>query len=62
MKKISILHFSQVSGGGVEKYIKLFLKYSFEIKITPIKVIPVTINHIYKSFGTALIGTAPITK
>lgn len=28
MKKISILHISQVSGGGVGQYIKLFLKYS----------------------------------
>lgn len=28
MKKVSVLHISQVSGGGVGQYIKLFLKYS----------------------------------
>ncbi|NQJ72113.1 glycosyltransferase family 4 protein [Streptococcus suis] len=40
MKKISILHLSQVSGGGVEKYIKLFLKYSDVTKFTNYLVAP----------------------
>ena len=40
MKKISILHFSQVSGGGVEKYIKLFLKYSDVTKFNNYLVAP----------------------
>ena len=40
MKKISILHLSQVSGGGVEKYIKLFLKYSNNEKFDNYLVAP----------------------
>ena len=54
MKKISILHLSQVSGGGVEKYIKLFLKYSNNEKFDNYLVAPNLDNYkeykIKKSF------------
>lgn len=40
MRKISILHLSQVSGGGVEQYIKLFLKYSNDEKFDNYLVAP----------------------
>ena len=49
MKKISVLHLSQVSGGGVEQYIKLFLKYSDKNKFINYLVSP-KINN-YKDYN-----------
>lgn len=51
MKKISILHLSQVSG-GVEKHIKLFLKYSDEKKFINYLVAPNLDN--YKDYANKI--------
>lgn len=53
MKKISVLHLSQVSGGGVEQYIKLFLKYSDSNVFTNYLVSPNLDN--YRNYGDKIV-------
>lgn len=54
MKKISVLHLSQVSGGGVGQYIKLFLKYSDYGNFENYLVLPDTNK--YKDFEPQISG------